>query len=198
MTIEFDVDKYRINRITNLHDFLDKEREARNRIKKKYVKLLNISLGIEFFLILLELGTVGSSIALPAIIPFSVPISIGLTSCSIILKSSNMIVMQKINKHLEIESLARAKFNSIQEKFTRAIEDSRITAEEFNDIEREMENYENMKSSIINKHNNERIKVWSKLKKRLQKKSTTTVSSSPLSSSSSSSTTTTTNGRPTT
>jgi hypothetical protein len=86
--------------------------------------------------------------------------------------------MQKINKHLEIESLARAKYNSIQEKFTRAIEDDRITAEEFNDIEREMENYENMKLSIINKYNNEGIRFWSLLKKRLKKKTPSTVSSS--------------------
>ena len=166
---EFNVSNYRINRIISHHDFLDKESKARNTIKKKHTKLLNVCLGIEFFLIISELGMVGSSVALHAIIPFSVPISIGLTSCSIILRSSSRLTAQKINKHLEIESLARAKFNSIEEKFTKAIQDDKITDEEFNDIEQEIKNFENMKSNILSKYNSGRTEVWDSLKRNLQK-----------------------------
>ena len=111
----------------------------------------------------------GISVALPAIIPFSLPISIGLTSCSIILRSSSRLIAQKINKYLEIESLARAKFNTIEEKFTKAIQDGIITDEEFNDFEQEIKNYENMKSSILIKYNSGRTEVWDSLKKNLQK-----------------------------
>jgi hypothetical protein len=60
---------------------------------------------------------------------------------------------KKINKHLEIEFLAKAKLNSIEEKFTKATKDGKITDEEFNDIEREIKNYENMNSSILNETN---------------------------------------------
>jgi ABC-type transport system involved in multi-copper enzyme maturation permease subunit len=151
------------------HDFLDKESKDRNTVKKKYTKLLNVCLGIEFFLIISELGMVGSSIALPAVIPFSVPISIGLTSCSIILRSSSRLIAQKINKHLEIESLARAKFNSIEEKFAKALQDGKITDEEFTDIEQEINNYENMKASILSKYNSGRTEVWDSLKNKLKK-----------------------------
>jgi hypothetical protein len=45
--------------------------------------------------------------------------------------------------------LAKTKLNSIEEKFTRAIKDEKITDEEFNDTEQEIKNYENMKSSIL-------------------------------------------------
>jgi multidrug efflux pump subunit AcrB len=61
------------------YDFLEKESKARNTIKKRYAKILNVCLGIEFFLIISELGMVGSSIVLPVVIPFSVPISTELT-----------------------------------------------------------------------------------------------------------------------
>jgi hypothetical protein len=147
------------------YDISGKESKDRNTIKEMYTKLLNVCLGIEFFLIISELGIVGSSIALPAVIPFSVPISIGLTSCSIILRSSSRLIAKKINKHLEIESLARAKFNSTEETFTKAVQDGKITDEEFNDIEREIKNYENMKLNILNKYNSDRTEVWDSLKK---------------------------------
>jgi hypothetical protein len=74
--------------------------------------------------------------------------------------------------------LAKAKLNSNEEKFTKAIKDGKITAEEFNDIEQEI-NYENMKSNILNEYNNElkmhlidkgrtlgRNEVWDSLKKK--------------------------------
>jgi hypothetical protein len=107
--------------------------------------------------------------ALPVVIPFSVPISIGLTSCSIILSSSSRVIAKKINKHLEIESLAKAKFNSTEEKFTTAVQDGKITDDEFNAIEQEIKNYESMKSNILNKYNSDRTEVWVSLKKNLQK-----------------------------
>jgi hypothetical protein len=44
------------------------------------------------------------------------------------------------------------KLNSIEEKFTKAIKDGKITDEEFNDIEQEIKNNENLKSSILNEN----------------------------------------------
>jgi hypothetical protein len=54
------------------------------------------------------------------------------------------LITKKINKHSEIELLAKSKLNSIEEKFTKAIKD-----EEFYGIEQEIKSYENMKSNIL-------------------------------------------------
>ena len=85
-----------------------------------------------------ELATVGTSIAVTIVIPVSVPISVALTNFATILRSTSGLITKKINKHSEIELLAKAKLNSIEETFTKAIKDGNITDEEFNDIEQEI------------------------------------------------------------
>ena len=75
------------------------------------------------------------------------PISVALTTCATILRPTSGLITKKINKHSEIELLAKAKLNSIEEKFTKAIKDGNMTDEEFSDIEQEVKNYENMKSN---------------------------------------------------
>jgi hypothetical protein len=137
----------------NHYEFLEKERKNRNNLKNNYTKLSNACLGTECVLIVSELGMVGTSIVLPVIIPFSVPLSVGLTSCSIVLRSLCRFIAKKIRKHSEIELLAEAKLNSIEEKFTKAIKDGKITENEFNDIEQEIKNYDSMKTSILNEYN---------------------------------------------
>jgi len=151
---EFDMKNYQINHIMNQYKYLYEKRKTRNNLKKKYVKLTNACLGREFFITVSELGMVGTSIALPIIIPFRVPISVTLTTCSTILRSTNGLIAKKINKHLEMESLSKAKLNSIEEKFMKAIKDGKITDEEFNDIEQEIINYGNIKSDNLNDYNN--------------------------------------------
>ena len=56
-----------------------------------------------------ELGMIRNSIAVPVIILVSVPISVALTTCSKILRSTSWLVTKKNNKYSEIELLAKAK-----------------------------------------------------------------------------------------
>ena len=106
---EFDMNNYRINNIMNQYKFLDEERKIRNYLKNKYVKLSNACFGTEIFITVSELGTVGTSIALPVIIPFSLPLSVRLTTCATILRSTSGFITKKINKHSEIDLLAKSK-----------------------------------------------------------------------------------------
>jgi hypothetical protein len=142
----------------NQYKYLDEERKTRNNLKKKYMKLSNAFLGTEFLITISELGMVGTSIAVPIIIPVSLPISVALTTCSKILRSKSGLITKKNNKHSEVELLAKAKLNSIEEKFTRATKDGKITDENFNDIEQETKNYENMKSTILNENKGKKSK----------------------------------------
>lgn len=128
----------RINHIKNQYEYLNEEIKTRKSLKKKYTKLSNICLGTEFFIMRLELMFASISFALSAIVPVSVPISVALTTCSTIFKSGSRLIAKKISKHSEIELLAKAKLNSIEEKFTTAMKDGTITDEEFNDIEQEI------------------------------------------------------------
>ena len=94
MLSEFDMNNYRINHITSQYKFLDEERKTRSNLKKKCVKLSNDCLGTEVFITVSELGMVGTSIALPVIIPFSLPISVGLTTCATILRSTSGLITE--------------------------------------------------------------------------------------------------------
>jgi hypothetical protein len=91
-------------------------------------KMLNYQMDV--FITVSELEMDGTSIALP--------ISIGLTTCATILRSTSGLIAKKISKHSEIELLAKAKLNSIEEKFTKAIKDGKITDDEFKDNEQEI------------------------------------------------------------
>ena len=149
---DFDMKNYRINHIMNQYKYLDEERKTRSNLKKKYVKLSNACFVTELFLTISELGIVGTSLVLPVMIPCSVPLSVALTTCLAILRSTNNFITKKSSKHSKIELLAKTKLNSIEEKFTKAIKDGEITDEEFDDIEQEIKNYENMKSVILNEY----------------------------------------------
>ena len=151
MSFKLRMKEYRINRIIDWHKYLDEEIRTRSNLKKKYTKLSNICLGTEIFIIITELGIVGTSVALPVIVPVSVPFSVALTTCTAILKSVYSFVTKKVNKHSEIKLLAKSKLNSIEEKFAKAMKDGKITDEEY-DTEQEIKNYESMKLNILNEY----------------------------------------------
>jgi len=146
---EFSETNYRLNRIMQDYKYLDDEIKMRINLKKRYKKLSNAISMTDYLIILSELGMVGSSIALPIITPFSVPVSVGLTVSSTILKSSWGYFNKKIEKHNTIELLAKSKRNSIETKFMKAIKDGKLSDNEFNDIEDEIRNYNEMKDQRL-------------------------------------------------
>jgi hypothetical protein len=91
--------------------YLDEERKTRNNLQNKYFKLSNAPLGMEFFVTVSESGTVGTSIAVPIIVPVSVLISVASATCSTILRLTNGLIEKK----------AKAKLNSIEGKITKTI-----------------------------------------------------------------------------
>ena len=48
-----------------------------------------------FFLTISELGIVGTSLVLPVMIPCSVPVSVALTTCLAVLRSTNSFITKK-------------------------------------------------------------------------------------------------------
>ena len=82
----------------------------------------------------------------------SVPVSVALMTFLAVLRLTNSFITKKSSKHSKIELLAKTKLNSIEEKFTKVIKHGEITDEEFDNIEQEIKNYENMKSAILNEY----------------------------------------------
>lgn len=150
---EFNETNYRLNRIMQNYKYLDDEIKTRINLKKRYKKISNTISATDYLIIVSELGIVGSSIAIPIITPFSVPISIGLTVFSTIFKSSWGYLNKKVEKHNTIELLAKSKRNSIETKFIKAIKDGKLSDNEFNDIEDEIRNYNEMKEKILKEYN---------------------------------------------
>ena len=101
------------------------------------------------------MGIVGTSVALPVIVPVSEQFSVALTTCTAILKSVYNFVTKKVNKHSEIELLAKSKLNSLEEKFAKAMKDGKITYDEYNDIEQEIKNDESTELNILNEYKNQ-------------------------------------------
>ncbi len=141
---------YKINKISEYIKYLDTEIKDRERLKKNYGKLDKILFGVECSCMITELGVTGTSFFIPPMIVISTPICLGLTVFSTVLRNGSKLITKKIDKHAHIELLAKSKRNSIDEKYTKAMEDGVISESEFQDIRKEIYNYDEMKKSILN------------------------------------------------
>jgi len=104
------------NYIADLYEYLNEERLLEVILKKSmsnYQKLVSE----EEILTVSELRLVVVSIALHIVIPFSAPISVALTDCSAILRSTSGLINKKVKKKSKIELLAMNKLNSIEKYF---------------------------------------------------------------------------------
>jgi hypothetical protein len=137
---------YKINKIGDYIKYLDAELRDRERLKKSYGKFDKTLFGVECTCMVTELGVTGASFFLPLV---STPICLGLTLFSAVLRNGSKMLTRKIDKHSAIELLAKSKRNSIDEKYTKAMEDGVISDVEFQDIRKEIANYDEMKKTIL-------------------------------------------------
>ena len=144
------VTNYRINKIGEYVKYLDAELKDRERLKKSYGKFDKTLFVIECTCMVTELGITGTSFVLPPLMLISTPVCLGLTVISAVLRNGSKMLTKKIDKHSAIELLAKSKRNSIDEKYTKAMEDGKISDLEFQDIRKEISNYDEMKKNILN------------------------------------------------
>lgn len=145
---------YKINKVTEIIKYLDTERINRERLKKNYKKADKSLFAVECTTLLTELGLTCAAIFVPPILLINTPICLGLTIFSALTRNCSKMLSKKINKHAEIELLAKSKRNSVDEKYNKAMEDGVISDAEFQDIRKEITNYENMKKEILSKFKN--------------------------------------------
>ena len=149
-----DVNKYRLDEINKIKEYFDNEIKERKDITKKlnkyivsfdYLDKIFITLSASFSTLIiasyatvlgLPVGIAGSSLTLI----FTIGTGIN--------KSSLRVTKRRKKKHNKIIALAKSKLNMIDTLLSSALNDSKISHEEFTNIITEKNNYENIKENI--------------------------------------------------
>lgn len=139
---------YMLTAIINGKKTLENEEISRDKTLHKYKRATKFIFGFECFFALSEMSLTAVSLTVPPLAIVSTPACLGLTTCSILLRSITKIIDKKIQKHEKILATARSKINSINDKYYVAIKDGVITQTEFDNILAEVENYKIMKDHI--------------------------------------------------
>ena len=151
-----DVNKYRLDEINKIRDYFDNEiKERRDIIKKLNKYLVSFDYLDKIFITLsASFGTL--SIASQATV---IGISAGITGVSLTLiftiatgisKSLLKVTKKRRKKHNKIIALAESKLNTIDTLLSSALNDFKISHEDFTNIITEKNIYENVKENIKN------------------------------------------------
>ena len=148
--------KYRLDEINKIRDYFDNEiKERKNIIKKLNKYLVSFDYLDKIFITLsASFGTL--SIASQATV---IGIPTGITGASLTLiftigtginKSLLKVTKKRKRKHNKIMALAKIKLNTIDTLLSSALNDSKISHEDFTNIITEINIYENIKENIKN------------------------------------------------
>ena len=148
---------YRLKKINEIENYLEKESETRRCISKKYRradKVINTADGI---LCSASLGLgIGGVALLTTVVAAPIVIimesaSVGAGLLTVLAKFVDKKLKSKEEKHRTIHILAESKLNTIHNHISKAIEDGWISDEEFKLILEEAEKYRIMKEDIRKK-----------------------------------------------
>ena len=153
---EYTANKYRLDEINKIRDYFDNEIKERKDIIKKLNKYLVSFDYLDKIFITLSASFVTLNIASQATV---IGIPAGITSASLTLiftigtginKSLLKVTKKRKKKHNKIMALAKIKLNTIDTLLSSALNDSKISHEDFTNIITEKNIYENIKENIKN------------------------------------------------
>ena len=149
-----DVNNYRLNEINEIKEYFDNEiKEKKDIINKLNKYIVSFDYLDKIFITLsASFGTL--SIASHATV-VGIPVGIAGSSLTLIFKigtginkSLLQITKKRKKKHNKIITLAKSKLNTIDTLLSSALNDSKISQEEFSSIITEKNTYENIKENI--------------------------------------------------
>ena len=147
-------DGHRLQHIAEVKFCLEKERNFRASLCKKYKRGVNIVDGIDTTLDMTSLGLAASGIGrLSTIIaaPVAIGIQPGAVVCGLLGAGGKLIgrkLQAKAKKHNQIRVLADSKLNTISDHVSATLADDKISDEEFRLILSEADKYNQMKEEI--------------------------------------------------
>ena len=149
-----DVNKYRLDEINKIKEYFDNEIKERKDIIKKLNKYLVSFDYLDKIFITLSASFSTLSIASYATV-LGLPVGIAGSSLALIFtigtginKSLLRVTKKRKKKHNKIIALAKRKLNMIDTLLSSALNDSKISQEEFTNIITEKNIYENIKENI--------------------------------------------------
>ena len=148
---------YRLAKIVEIQNEIEREREKRAVLNAKYRKGVRIINVVESISALVVMGSSVSSIAVLSTIvaaPIAVALQVaalGAGVCNTIVRVLNGKFAVKAEKHEKIKTLAEAKLNTISDYVSRALEDDNISNEEYTLILNELVKFNEMKEEIRSK-----------------------------------------------
>ena len=149
-----DVNKYRLDEINNIKEYFDNEIKERKDIIKNLNKYLVSFDYLDKIFITLSASFGTLSIASYAAV-VGIPVGIVGSSLTLIFiigtginKSLLKVTIKRRKKHNKIIALAKSKLNTIETLLSSALNDSKISQEEFTNFIAEKNIYENIKENI--------------------------------------------------
>ena len=149
-----DVNKYRLDEINKIKEYFENEIKERKDIIKKLNKYLVSFDYLDKIFITLSASFGTLSIASYAAV-VGIPVGIAVSSLTLIFtigtglnKSLLQVTTKRKKKHSKIITLAKSKLNTIETLLSSALNDSKISHEEFTNIIIEKKIYGNTKENI--------------------------------------------------
>ena len=147
---------YRLTVIRDLENRLERERDERAKLYKKYRKAINVIDGIDTALVASSLGMgvagvglLSTIIAAPVVGLEAATVACGVAGIAGKYVSRRLLV--KAKKHDEIRVLALSKLNSVTDIISNSLRNGHISPEEYKAVLDEEEKYRQLKADIQKK-----------------------------------------------
>jgi hypothetical protein len=148
---------YRLQKISEIQQSLQTERDKRGVLSKKYHRTIKIINACDDALVTMSvglglagIGLLTTIVASPAVLVMEVT-ALGSGLFSIIGSVVNRKLTARAEKHEKIKVLAEAKLNTISDHISKALKDDMVSDDEYALILSELEKFDQMKSAIRNK-----------------------------------------------
>lgn len=148
---------YRLQKISEIQKVIADERDKRMQLSKKYHRSVKIINTVDNVLVASTIGLGIAGIGILTTI-IAAPIAIAMEAASLVTGAISIVGNQvnrklelKAEKHEKIKTLADAKLNTISDHISKALQDDRISDEEYSLILSEVEKFNDMKEQIRSK-----------------------------------------------
>ena len=146
--------QFRLNKISEIRNFLENEVDQRDKVRRKYKTLWNVFYNTAQVSGVVELGsgsraigTMATGVGAVVSIPLGGVAIIG-SVLSGVCVALGKATMKKVEKHESVKRTAESSLNTVDNLVSRALEDGIVSNEDFHHILREMENYRGHKAGI--------------------------------------------------
>ena len=147
-------DNHRLQHVAEVRSHLEKERDFRASLYKKYRQGTNVVDGLNTGLSVAGTAMAATGVGLLTTIipaPVATGLQTGAIACGLLGAGGRFICRRreaKARKHHQIRVLAVSKLNSIADRISAALTDDKISEENFRLIHSEVDKYDQMKAEI--------------------------------------------------